>query len=279
MIGEHRGEAREAALRAYFQGVSAPATAPPGLASLGVGALLVLIGVAMTSGSRDASAGCGMAFVVPGLVVALWAGGRLWRGWSKARRGRARALAGPTDAAVQAWLDAGLRRVQEQALQALGLADEDLVSDLLTLVAPVVWETEGIRPTDLLMRVGLDGRTRFGVYSVAIIALTERHLGIFRCVYGFLEDRLRHESTCEYHYRDIVSVSTGEALSSLVLPSGKQLTTVQELRVSVPNGEAIRITVDVPGLRSRTGGAEMLPSTGAEKAVQAIRTMLRQQKA
>ncbi len=269
---------RETALRAYFETPVQKIWASRGIGSVVAAALLLLVSLSMVTGSGQSVGGCAVFFAVPGILLGLWGGGRLWQARSSYRRQLRIAAAGPGDEDVQSWLDQDLGQVRRRALQALGLSDEELVSDLLTIVAPVLWSTRGIRPDDLLFKAGRDGRARFGVYSVAAIALTERHLGIFRCEYNFVRDEARNETTCEYHYRDIVSVSTSEVSSSLLLPSGEELTTVQEFRVSVPNGEAIRITVDAPAIRRLTG-TDALPSSGAEKAVRAIRTMLRQKKA
>jgi len=269
---------RETALRTYFKASARKPRVTRNMGALVVATLLLLISVAMYTGSGTISQGCAMFFAIPGIVLGLWGGGKLWQARSKYRRQLLEAAAGPTDEEVQAWLDHGIARVKDRSLRALGLSDAELVSDLLTIVAPVLWSTEGIRQGDILFRTGNDSCARFGVYSVAIMALTERHLGIFRCEYNFVQDVIRNEKTCEYHYRDIVSVSTVEELRSLHLPSGEKLTAVQEFRVSVPNGEAIRITVDAPEIRRMTG-ADSLPSSGAEKAVRSIRAMLRDKKA
>lgn len=269
---------RETALRAYFSGAPGKLPGLRGIWLLVVASVLLLISVSLFSNSGSMSGGCAMFFAVPGIVVGLWGGGRLLRVQWNHRRRRLESAAGPGDEEVQGWLDQGISRVKDGALQSLGLSEEELVSDLLTIVAPVVWTTTGIGAGDLLFRTGSAGCARFGVYSIAVIALTDRHLGSFRCEYNFLQDTILDEKTCEYHYRDIVSVSTSEVSTTLLLPSGETRTTVQEFRVSVPNGEAIRITVDAPEIR-RMIGADSFPSSGAEKAVRAIRAMLRQKKA
>jgi hypothetical protein len=201
----------------------------------------------------------------------------MFRSWSRRWRRLREAAAGPLDEEVQAWLDDGLDCVKERALLALSLSDEELVSELVTIVAPVLWSVDGIDHEDLSFRTGEDGCTRFGVYSLAVIALTQTNLGVFRCEYDFIQDAVRNESTCEYHYRDIVAVSTSKVSRSLRMRSGERLTETQEFRVSVPNGEAVRITVDAVEIRRMTG-SDALPASGAEKAARAIRAMLRQKK-
>ena len=268
---------QETALRTYFESAPRKPDMTRGMVYIVVATLLFLVSVSTSSGSGTLSGGCAMFFAAPAVVLGLWGAGKLWRAWAKYQRQLREAAAGPQDEEVQTWLDQGLDRVKEHALSSLGLTDDELVSDPLMVVAPVVWSVDGISDGDLLLRTGSDGCARFGVYSVATIALTERHLCAFRCEYSFVQDRIRNEKTCEYHYGDIVSVSTREEPCTLRLPSGKELAKVQEFRVSIPSGEAIRITVDVPEIR-RMAGVDSLPTSGAEKAVRAIRAMLRQKK-
>ncbi len=270
--------AREPAMRAYFRSASPPSAIDSGLIYFFSGVILLLVGITLASGAGMLTSGCSAVFGLPGGILCLWGAGTQWRARSrKKRRCSILAQAEMTDADAQSWIDDGLARAKDESLDALGVSDEDLVSDPLVITAPVMWSLEGVRPEDLLWRTGDDGQTRFAVVSVAVIALTEHHLGISKGIYHAVTDTLHCVSTCEYHYRDIVSVSTGEASASLVTPAGEQPITIQELRVAIPNGESIRLTVDVPALR-RLAGVGALPVTGAEKAAMAIRTMLRQQK-
>jgi hypothetical protein len=183
----------------------------------------------------------------------------------------------PQDVEVQQWLDESMNRERTHALQALGIEGEELISDLLTIISPILWRTNGIDDNDLVWRRGLDNVVRLGVYRLTLIALTEHHFGVFTCDYNFIKDIALNQKTSEYHYRDIVAVSTAEESSSLSTPSGEKITTVQEFRVSVASGEAIRITVDAPQIR-QMAGLGSLPASGAEKAVRAIRAMLRTKK-
>ena len=268
---------RDTQLRSYFEAPQHKSHRVVGVVPLVAGALLLLVGTSLITGPGSMSGGCGMVIVVPGIIICFWGGVEFLWARSKRRQRLLAAAAGPRDEEVQARLDHGLGYVRDRSLAALGLSDEDLVSDLLTIVAPVLWSIEGVDSGDLLFRTGSDGCARFGVYSVAIIALTERQLSIFSCEYNFIRHAVLNEKTCEYHYSDIVSVSTGEQPSSRRLPSGERLTTVQEFRVSIPSGEAIRIAVDAPQIRRMTGAATF-PASGSERAVQAIRAMLRQKK-
>jgi hypothetical protein len=82
--------------------------------------------------------------------------------------------------------------------------------------------------------------------------------------------------TYEYHYKDVVSVSTQEVSSNYQLPDGQKLVRVQEFRLSVSSGESIRVTTS-PYEIAKNEKAQ-LPPTGAEKAVSVLRNMLRTKK-
>lgn len=275
-MNERRDPAREAALRSYF-GADADPGGGTGLRPLVVGAVLLLIGISIWSSPGSMAGGCAGFFLVPGLLIGLWGLAKLLRRQSRRRSRLQAAAAGPEDAEAQVWLDQGLERVRARALDELEILDENLKSDLLTILAPVLWGVKGIPEEDLILRTGADGQVRFGVYRVVIIALTEWIMGIFICEYDFIADEVHNAMTREYHYKDIVSVATGEARSSLVLASGEEVTSVRELRISLPNNESFKFTVEVPKIRRMTGLGS-LPASGAESVVRTIRAMLRDKK-
>jgi hypothetical protein len=74
----------------------------------------------------------------------------------------------------------------------------------------------------------------------------------------------------------VVSVSTREISTSYTLPNNQKLVSAQAFSVQVPSGDAIKVVVSASKLEEMTGAK--LPPTGAEKAVDVIRTMLRSKK-
>jgi hypothetical protein len=129
-----------------------------------------------------------------------------------------------------------------------------------------------------LWKQGDDGILRFGYYQMFIIRLTGRHLGSYVCNYNFVRDVALNEQTAEFHYHDVVAVTTQEQSHPYDLPTGNKLTTKQEFVLSVASGETIRVAVDTAQIRQITGVTKP-PELGAESAVAQIRAMLRDYKA
>lgn len=183
-----------------------------------------------------------------------------------------------SDRQVDQWLQAGINKLAAESRQKLGLSERDIIGEPLIVKGPILWETFGIDKNDLVWKVGDDETVRFGIYGVTIIQLTERHLGAFSCDYNFLKDVALNSATEEFHYQDVVSVSTKEQDSSYTLPTGAKLTRAQMFRLTVASGDAVEVAIGASKIGEITG-SERIPETGAEKAVSVIRTMLREKKA
>jgi hypothetical protein len=113
---------------------------------------------------------------------------------------------------------------------------------------------------------------------MVIIRLTDRHLGAYVCDYNFVRNVVLNEQTTEYHYHDVVSVTTREdSYPYDHLRTGEKLTTRQGFSLSVASGESISVAVEAALIRQITG-AEGIPDSGAERAVATIRAMLRDRK-
>lgn len=182
-----------------------------------------------------------------------------------------------TDQEADEWLGKSLNNLSQQSLKKLSLDQSETISDALVVRGPILWTTNGINDKDLVWKRGDDNKVRFGVYRLTIIQLTNRHLGAYGCDYNFIKDVALNERTDEYYYKDIVSVSTQEEASSYTLPTGIKLTTAQNFKLSVANGEAIRVTIGAAKI-GEVVGTDDIPETGAEKAISVIRAMLREKK-
>ena len=183
----------------------------------------------------------------------------------------------PSDKRVSQWFEQGIERLTKESLAKLSLAESELVADALVIRGPILWSTPGVADQDLVWRLGKDDELRFGVYRVTIIQLTDRLMGAYSCDYSFIRDVALNEETEEYHYQDVVGVSTQELASSYTLPTGVKLTHAQQFRISVTSGEAIEVVIGAEKLRKVTR-KEKMPETGAERAVSVIRAMLRDKK-
>lgn len=263
-MAKRKQSRQEKALRRYFKGRKVRGA----FVLIGLGAVL---GVAALIGADSGDLGLEdlapvlfLAAVALGIVGVLGLLGILMRSL-------------PSDRRVDQWFDQGIDRLTKESLTKLNLSAGELVADSLVIQAPILWSTHGVADKDLVWRKGKDDEVRFGVYRVTIIQLTDRLLGAYSCDYDFIRDVALNEETEEYHYQDIVAVSTQELASSYTLPTGVKLTHAQQFRISVSSGEAIEVVIGADKLRKVTGDDE-IPDTGAEKAVSVIRAMLRDKK-
>jgi hypothetical protein len=185
----------------------------------------------------------------------------------------------PSDSQVDKWLDEGIENLKKESLTKLSLVEEELKAEDGPLIVrgPIPWITDGVPEKDLVWKIGKDGIPRFGVYRISIIQLTENLLGAYSCDYNFIKNEPLNEETDEYHYRDIVTVSTKEIASPYTLSNGKTVKSVEAFRVSVTNGEAIEVIINANNLNEMIG-SEKIPEYGAQKAVRTIKAMLRDKK-
>jgi hypothetical protein len=184
----------------------------------------------------------------------------------------------PTDQQVDALLRDGILKLVNNAASRLDLdLNSDCVSAPLHIIAPSLKETYGVPSDDVAWKKGEDDKLRFGIYRIMFVFLTKRHLATFVCDFNFLRGVSLNELTGEYHYTDVVAVTTQEYSTSLSLPTGEKMIVTQDFLLSVSSGEGTRITLDASEIRKMTGVDEP-PTTGAESAVRVIRAMLRDKK-
>jgi len=182
----------------------------------------------------------------------------------------------PSDATVDSWLQMDIEQLIKQSYQKLGIEKVEGMPEPLFISSPVYWHVRGIDVKELGLRKGKDKILRFSVYQITIFHLDEHILASYICHYNFLRGTSLNEMTYEYHYKDIVSVSTQEVSSNYNLPDGQKLIQVQEFRLSVASGESIRVIINP--YQIATSQRAQLPPTGAERAVSVIRSMLRTKK-
>lgn len=183
----------------------------------------------------------------------------------------------PADQTVDEWLEEDMIRLMELAHQQLGLDKSQLAQKTpLIIKAPAFWEMSGIPMGEILSRKGKDRVLRFSTYRITIFLLTDHVLGAYICDYNFIRKLTLNEQTYEYHYQDIVSVATEEYSGSVTLPAGVRYIYGQRFRLSVASGESITVFINPQKLDQLENGE--MPPTGAEKAVQVIRVMLREKK-
>lgn len=206
------------------------------------------------------------------------------------------ALPKPRDAIIDKIREHELSKVGRRALDRLDLTAEDLELD------PVEWDPlaepavgavarepmviTGPVPTSRAM-VGQDGVWRFSQYAVLVICPTDYHLGLYRCVVDLRVAGLFQEETHEYHYADVVAVSTAISQGSPITAQTAdaddggyrfERTLLHEFRLVVSSGDRSAIVVGISDERNPDHQAR-LPVTGIDNVVRAVRSMLRDKKA
>lgn len=272
---------RELALRKYFKGLPQEPSTSGATALLLLGfaiAIMALISY-LSSRSDGSSDGTGsIVFVVIGVVMATM--GFFWRLSLSSTHNAAweEIQPQPTDAEVDRWFHESIRGLYQHSKNILSLDETEAnTSNPILIIAPTLQAIQGIPQGEMAWRKGIDGKIRFAIHKVAIIHLTSRHLGAFICDFNFIRNVSLNESTQEYHYCDVVSVSTQEKSQVDNQPTGEKRTLSQVFALSVSSGESIQVPVDIEQIRRMTGMQES-PETGAPTAVRTIRAMLRDKK-
>jgi hypothetical protein len=134
--------------------------------------------------------------------------------------------------------------------------------------------------------IGRDGVWRFSQYAVMAICPTDYHLGIYRCVIDLRVAGLHQEETHEYHYMDVVAVSTAIRSGSSVTAQSAEPgdndyafahVVLQEFQLVVSSGDRSTIVVGISDERDPAQRAHLLAS-GMDRVIGAVRGMLRDKK-
>ncbi|MCE0766587.1 DUF4231 domain-containing protein [Pseudonocardia kujensis] len=135
-------------------------------------------------------------------------------------------------------------------------------------------------------RAGRDRVWRFTSYRVMAICPTFHHLAIYECVLQFDTGKRKREETHEYHYADVVAVSTRnlEADDSLDLVFDSEIfgkiplrPMKREFEVIVSSGDRSNITVDIFD-DERPEVKLLLQEFGIDRLIRAVRRTLREKK-
>lgn len=262
---QDKQSAQEKSLRAYFrsQSTSRIRWIAIALAALVAVGMFVIAASLAAGGDPDSALVFATGGTVAGLIGALLL---------ILRRKQSRL----SDLVIDKWLDQGLDKIKAQSMAKFGIVTQDLVgAETLIISAPILWNTFGIDDDDLVFKVGDDSIIRFGVYRVTVIHLTQYHLDTYGCDYNFLKDAVLNEETGEYPYRHVVSVATRDFQSNYTLQSGETFTHAQVFGLHFSSGEKIEVVIEADKL-TKIKGRNSLPETGADKAVAAIRKMMRE---
>jgi hypothetical protein len=178
-----------------------------------------------------------------------------------------------TDSQMDEWLEEDIQLIiKNRPYDKLGISKEDLVAETLLVVGPVYWNVSGFDVKDILMKKGKDGFNRFSIWTVQVFMFTENYLCSYKCQYNWIKNTYINESTNEFFYKDVVSVKTDTISSAYTLMNGQRMVHSEAFQLKLAGDEITVITNDA----SLNTSSVMVSK--AEKAVQSIRTMLRDKK-
>jgi hypothetical protein len=183
----------------------------------------------------------------------------------------------PSDEDIDTWQAEDLAKVRDASFAKLGTDKDDVVRAPIPLTGPIAWEVPGVRREEIKWRKGKDDNSRFSLNRFTILHFLNTGIAGYGCDFNSFRGVGLNESTHEFHYADIVSVTTQEESSSYTLPNGSKMILTQEFRISVASGESITYVIGAEKLEKLTDGK--IPTTEAERAVLVIRKLLRERKA
>lgn len=183
----------------------------------------------------------------------------------------------PTDQQMDEWLEEDLKNLNKKALNKLGVDETELVSESVQIIGPRFWDIGGAY---IGFKKGKDGILRFTPIDVSIINFGQNQLLIYNCVFDLTTGNSLNESTDEFFYKDVVSVQTKTESHTVDIPKWGtvQMNAAETFTLTTSGGTHLSVILRDPTLIKKMGGGE-IPITRAEKAIQAVRKMLREKKA
>lgn len=178
-----------------------------------------------------------------------------------------------TDAEFDRFRNEDLDRLEAKALHKWGIDKGELAGD-----AVLVWGPSMANTGTFAVKAGKDGIIRYNPVRFALFGFGEHQMLAYQGLLDMVTANVLDEGTEEFFYRDVVSVST-KTNSSLVTLNGhtRQLNDTETFVLTTSGGTSVSVPLRSASLAGLVGGGEM-PTTHAEKAIAAVRSMLRQKK-
>jgi hypothetical protein len=198
----------------------------------------------------------------------------------------------PSDRQMDAWLEEDLRDMETRALERTGLDKSEKRAETVVLTGLRFWNIGG---AEVGIQKGKDDIVRFTPVGLTVINFTENQLVAYQCALDRMTGNPLSESTDEYFYQDVVSVSTqtesmtwdkamlssaGLAktpLAALMKHDQLQFNAAKMFVLTTSGGTSIKVVLDEPALIESMGGGS-IPTERADRAIQAVRRMLRDKK-
>jgi hypothetical protein len=190
----------------------------------------------------------------------------------------------PTEEQMDQWINEDLTATKLKSLKKTGIDSSELVHDQIVIVGPRLEDQAG---ADWHIKKGKDNVLRYTPINVTILNMTANQLIAYNCCLDITTGNQLNESTDEYFYKDVVSVST--KTSSFTMKFSKPTTvggvTLDQMQfnsgekfiLSTSGGTSIEVFLKDDQWQRDLGGE--IWTLDVEKAVQAVRKMLREKKA
>ncbi|MEQ9669880.1 hypothetical protein [Coleofasciculus sp. G2-EDA-02] len=184
----------------------------------------------------------------------------------------------PGDQTIDAWLINDIESLKKRSLQRLNIDESELIRESISIRGPILWETNGIDTKELACKKGKDGRIRFSINAITVVHLTEHRLSSYQCNYNFIKGVPLNEQDDEFHYRDVVAVSTRDESTNYTLPNGNLMKQAQLFKLTVSSGDSIAVIVNSDDILKYAGGTGTIVETGLDNAIKALRKVLSEKK-
>lgn len=179
---------------------------------------------------------------------------------------------------MDAWIEEDLKKLQSQVLAKTGTDQSDLVGEPVQVTG--FWFGDLPAKTFQKYRKGKDNVLRWTPLEVIVINFTADQLLLYTCAMDLTTGNPLNESTDEYFYRDVVSVSTKTDNVVAKIPGLKktiQAKATETFSLTTTGGTSVQVRLLDPDIIKAMGGG-VIPKTRADKAIQTVRKMLREKK-
>ena len=189
----------------------------------------------------------------------------------------------PSDSENDKYIEEDLSKAKKISLDKSMIDESELVGETVVVTGPRFWNTGGSK---ILYRKGKDETLRYSPINISVLNMTENYLISYQASLDLTTGNFLNESTDEYFYNDIVSVSTKTESKSIDIEGSffsshknqtVQLNAAETFILTTSGGTSIETILRDPKLIEMMGGGN-IPTTQAERAIQVVRKMLREKK-
>jgi hypothetical protein len=255
---------RRTKVRKYFTKTPDPVSQALHLLLFGAAVLLVVVAIVSQS-----------VFGLVLVAAAAWVGKK---GYDQHKKYRAflrkweAAEPKPSDEELDRWLEADTDEITRKGARKLQIrVDKELSrSDLITPAVVVVGvpDPDDPRTGKFAFRVGKDGRVRADQYMVLVLFLTRQVVSTYRCALDFASGDLLADETRQYHWGNIVGVSSVSVpapkviadLANLLVATGEKtrdISSLHQFTLSIVNGDTLPVTTEFGGSSFASSGGKV----------------------